>query len=1269
MTVSFKSQSGQSPTAFGTLLQNSAYGATIPTIYGLTQSVLLPIWAANLRQGGGGIKKFKQVKKGITNYEENIDFLLGHNPIKGVLQVMVNGSNYPLAFKFETFSNAGGRGSFSVTDPNFYFVIGASVKAPYSFTINDYGGQGPQTLAGEWEIPLWNELEAGPDPTAPTSYRAWPYCLRWQPGMGPTIEVDAEYFPAGDVTIYYAQMTAATSNQPPIVRLFMAFEPQLGSGDEYSNAGNDSEGNPYTNQQIVYPHFAGLQSSTLDLGASGAIAQMNPEVCGKWGIYPTGDADFADMIEDVFKSGLAQAAIAAETSTQPQPATTQMERGLSSYDMPGTIQKKIDRSFAAALPPMQYNMPNTKGNVLVCVAVGAGTLGISSANGEAWTKVYADGAGYQIWYAEAVGGPNVVTVSGTSAPWEMCILEIGGVGTSVPGSVMTYPTAHVTTQSGTGTASATDGGACSLSVVGVYPPVTAADRGTASAYWNGFPMPGLPVGAVITSIVPVVAYAWAVAEASVQAPAGPPGYGFANWGASYAATPSTGSGTFAGSSIGTTSADVTGWAGGVELDYSGDGAIFDDTLEVNSIALQINYTVPVGPLAGDVVDAVSTASKNPTVASTVAPGLPAYLLAISLYSGGGATAVSDQPLWDAVTPANFADQSPGTFQIQERIIRSPGTYVASGAGGSPDSICLIALKAVQPPPYPKPLSDFIDLPSFDQVRAQCRAGGLWGSLSMNSQSSASDWIKSLCQAANAAPVFLGDQLSLYPYSEVSAAGNGAFYAAQTASGPVAELDADNGDFTAAPELDTVDRLDLPNVLQMQCIDREANYVQVTVQTPDPASVGLYGVRKADPIVNNAVQDPGVARTLLGIAVRRNQYGGDVWQFSTTARWSLLSPMDLVTLTDTLQGLVGQPVRITQYDENDAGGFDGKAEPFVYGMCAPTPLLATIPKPNASSPQQSAGDVNPPVIFEPTPGLYPGLGGDQIWVVVSSGNPNFGGAQLFVSTDGGASYNPCPGGADANSNIVIGSATTGILTADWPAASDPDTANNLEVNLAESDGVLESISTAAENNFELPCYVQSDQLAMQVDGSVNVNGGNVGAAYPFSLEVGGTAVASLGEIDVETVQVAVLGMASGSPLAIEVGGILICAAQQVDVNGTAIAVDGAGGFGYELMSYAVASLTAPNQYALQATGAGNFLRRAILDAPDSVGTGVDHGAGARFALLNPSGQGILKMALPSQYIGQTLMFKVCSFNTFGAALQSLSDVTAYAYTPTGIPGTA
>jgi hypothetical protein len=1230
MTATFKSQATQRPTAMGSLLQASAYGATIPVGYGQTQSNLLAIWAANLRQGGLGIKKFKQLKKGITNYCENIDFLLGHNPIRGVLQVMNNGSNIPLAFTQQAFSGSGGRQSFTVSDPNFYFVIAVTLTATYSFSVDDYGGQGPQTLSGSWEIPLWNELEVGPDPTDPMSYRCWPFCYRWQQGMGATIYLDAESFPAGTVNVYYAQLTAATSNEPPIAKLAMAFEPQLGSGDEYSDAGLSA-------QQIIYPHFAGLESSELDLGATGALPSLNPEVAFKWGVYPSGDADFVDMIEDIYKSGMAQAAIAAETSVQPQPAATQMERGLSSYDLPGTIQKKVDASSTAALPAMMYDMPNAQGNVLVATATGAGTLGISSTNGETWTKVYGDGLGYQVWYAYAAGGPNTVTVSGASTPWAMGILEIGGVGASSPNSVLVLPTSnsnhatHGPTSSGTAISSNSGG---SMGGSTTYPPFNLYTGFYTTLAWGGFVWPTLPAGAVVISIKPVVSYS----SSGGGTPSGALGFlpapyagGSTGWcGGTFPALGT--SGTFTGPSIGTTPAAMAAFEPGFYFQVTNQLSNTTADFTVSSIALLVSYTVPAGYLGGETVDAVATSSSGPAQASSsVAEGLPGYLLAISLYPGGGATPVADEPLWRAVTPANFAGQSPPTFQMQERIIHSPGAFSAAGAGGAPVSIALLAIKAAQPPPYPKPLGDFIDIPSFDLVRAQCRANGLWGSLTMNSQSAAADWIKTLCSAANAAPVFLGAKFYLIPYSEVSAVGNGGFYQPPTAAGPVADLDADAGDFLLSdcPSLDTAVRIDLPNVLQMQCIDRNANYAQVSVQTPDPATLGLYGVRKADPVTNNAIQDPSIARTILGIQVRRNQYGGDVWSFSTTARWSLLSPMDLVTLTDELQGIVGVPVRITSYNEQDDGSFQATAEPFVYGMCAPTLLPVTSPAPNPVSTQRSAGNANAPVIFEPTPGLYPGSSGDQLWVVVSSADPNYGGAQVFVSTDGGASYSPAPGGADGNSNVVIGSAVTGEVVTDWPAANDPDTTNDLEVDLSESKGTLQSSSAAVENNLEVPCYVE-------------------GGAVIF--EVGGVAVAE------------------GDPAFIEAGGSVIGEVGTLEAGGTAIAAAG-GGFGYELMTYAIADLTGPNAYTLKATGSGNFLRRSIFLAPSSSGVGVDHPAGSRFAVVGPSQAGILKMTMPPAYIGQVLYFKVCTFNTFGAALQSLGDVSPFIYVPTGVPGAA
>lgn len=1056
----FKNQGAQRPTAMGSLLQSSAYGATIPVIYGQTQSPLLAIWAANLRNGGGSLKKFKQFKKGITNYEENIDFLLGHNPIMGVLQVMVNGGNYPLNFTSMSFEPAIDflGGTFVIDDDNFDFVIAVTRIDSYSFDVDDFGGQGPATLTGTFETPFWNELETGPDPTGNSGYRNAPDCYRWQPSYGNTVYMD--FLPPTDGTVtykvYYAQLMDATSYQPPITKLALAFENELGNGDEYSEAPS-----PFNEQQIIYPQFAGLGGADFNLGASGTIPQMLPEVRGKWGIYPSGDGDFCDMIEDIFKSGLAQAAIGAET------AYTQMERGLSSYDLPGCVQirQMLGTFFGGGLTftgaGVVFNMPNTAGNFLVCaINVGNGessTLTISSANGETWTKIFADGLSVQAWYAIAVGGANSVTVDGGADNSQMTLLEIAGVDT------------------------------------------------------------------------------------------------------------------------------------------------FD------------NF--------------VHGANGAASITTTNAPGFAGYILAINLApTPSPPFADPGIVLWDAIVDGPQPPSSNQGQLIQERLVYSPGTYSIQNPAPATSVMALIAFKATTPAIYPMPLGDFIDLPSLDLVRTQCRANGLWGSLSMSSQSAASDWLKSLYAAADAAPVFLGNKLFSYPYSEVSIAGNGAEYTAPTASGPIANLSDVNGDYVGSdgcPVRETVSRIDQPNVLQMQCVDRNANYNQVVVQQPDAASIALYGVRKADPIVNNAVQDPSIARALLGIQVRKNQYGGDGWEFKLSARWSLLSPMDLVTLTDTIQGLAQIPVRITEYTEEDDASFSVVGEPFVYGMYSPVALPATTPTQNGNNTQASAGDVNAPVIFEAVPDLYPTQAGDQLWLVISSSNPIYGGAAVFISTDGGSSYVMAPG-LNGN-NIASGNAVTGVTTSDWPAAADPDSTNDLPLDLTESNGVLQSYPTTAENNFEYPCYVEGDGSGLDVNGTQIATG-------PFGLQVSGTDVANVGGLQ---------------------------------INGTDVAA--IGEFGYELMTYAVADLTSANHFTLKATGSGNFLRRAVFGAPDSSGQGVDHPSGSRFALLSPAGIGILKMNLPAIYIGQTLYFKICSFNSFGTALQSLSDVAAYSYIPTGVPG--
>jgi len=107
--------------------------------------------------------------------------------------------------------------------------------------------------------------------------------------------------------------------------------------------------------------------------------------------------------------------------------------------------------------------------------------------------------------------------------------------------------------------------------------------------------------------------------------------------------------------------------------------------------------------------------------------------------------------------------------------------------------------------------------------------------------------------------------------------------------------------------------------------------------------------------------------------------------------------------------------------------------------------------------------------------------------------------------------------------------------------------------------------------------------------------------------------------------------------------------------------------YELMTYAVWTPTSTYNYTLTATGGGtNKLRRAVFGAPGAAGA--DHPSGSRFAFLGGP-EGMFKVAMDPNWIGKTLYFKFPSFNSFGGGVQSLSDATAYPYTPVGTGNSA
>ncbi|WP_298353943.1 phage tail protein [Rhodoblastus sp.] len=114
---------------------------------------------------------------------------------------------------------------------------------------------------------------------------------------------------------------------------------------------------------------------------------------------------------------------------------------------------------------------------------------------------------------------------------------------------------------------------------------------------------------------------------------------------------------------------------------------------------------------------------------------------------------------------------------------------------------------------------------------------------------------------------------------------------------------------------------------------------------------------------------------------------------------------------------------------------------------------------------------------------------------------------------------------------------------------------------------------------------------------------------------------------------------------ESGGALASTSAATAAQGVAMCFVGG-----EYLSYTTATLTAANQYILT----GLYRGQGGLPAAGAA-------SGAAFCLLDSA---ILKYAVPSAEIGQTIYLKFQSFNIFGGGLQDLSTSTAYSYTITG-----
>jgi Putative phage tail protein len=369
----------------------------------------------------------------------------------------------------------------------------------------------------------------------------------------------------------------------------------------------------------------------------------------------------------------------------------------------------------------------------------------------------------------------------------------------------------------------------------------------------------------------------------------------------------------------------------------------------------------------------------------------------------------------------------------------------------------------------------------------CSAASLAMSLLLDRCQPAARWVEEICQLCVAAPFWSGALFKIVPYWVASITGNGVTWNPNLT--PIYSVD--DGDYVEyGGETDpvTVTRSDptqATNWFGVEYYDASNAYNPNIAYSFDQGAIDEFGLRNEPVAEAHSMTNITTATVSAQYQLQRKQSVRNTFKFQLNWTFALLDPMDTIEITDSILGLVATPVRITSITENENGELEFECEelpaiqssPPLYNRNAPA---SSVPNVNAMPP-----NVNAPVIFEPS-GLLTG-GDTELWILVTGMPPNWGGANVYASTDG-TTYQ------------FIGSlykgATQGTLTAGLAAFSgtNPDTTNTLSVSTTESEGTLMTVASSDAADGISLCYVDGELLAYETATLTGPNQYNLTTLY-------------------------------------------------------------------------------------------------------------------------------------------------------------------------------
>ncbi|MGA7512272.1 MAG: hypothetical protein WBW46_05225 [Candidatus Sulfotelmatobacter sp.] len=1238
-----KTNATSQPEILGVQVTTSLYNTAIPLLCGKRRTSSRVIWYGYFGQSGGSGKKGKSggKKGGSPTYQANLDLLIAFGPIWNVQSTWSNSYLYAYGYnssppfcgmgavQFPISNAATASGNLSAyttgygNNLDFICAISFTPSTPATAEIDVYGDPlGAHTITEGSLGPAWNSGTAyvagdivsftlsnvirniafnwlciigntGQQPGSdlgvywmPTVNpgEQWLYntydnyansgagSVAWRPGNwefgatycnnasctfgvgtdhsgeGWSVEFDAPV--TGVITVYFGYTEENHDN--PITFIKYEFEPVLGSGNEFSGS--------QSGQQILYPELSGFGGVAVDLGSSGTAPELDTECEGLYALTKSGQCNPADLILDIILSGN----IFFGSGLNPADYTPLcFSHGLNF----GGDPTRVNQLGGSGNSGSQTWPPTVSFPYVLPMAGGAGNASGSpfqilkdppvfdqgAFNSDNTYNVNSIVSGSDGNYYRALVSTNADPVTGGAPDW---VPYTGTAGTPI----ITPSTFD---------AEVTATGLTDTNLSGMITPgrptdfalfvVNAADG--VPGGWSE------PVGCMYTKQVtntdpfdvsiPNEFYSYGIGWANVlvtMATNGTPALtNSAGWG-------SGGIGT--GPHTLTNFPVVKGQCiiAIVAVDGFGDSAgavTLEDSIGTNYTVLSSQYTInyngnPLVPYTTGAWLFVGFATETATISATMT--LP----------GSG--------------PDNV-----------------------EGSGISAWNGLQLTVNA--------PFSD-----GLTDVRKYCHANSIFSSIYLTSQRPAAEILTDLCEIANCTPVWNGQCLDFYPYSEVAAIGGGYTYIPRTAAGPVIALDKNyfvtagtNPPVTVKQE----NMQSVANILDLNYMDAgydatgacgPQSYQSNSVRICDAEHASIYGPMNGSPRgFDDYLTDP-VTATTVGWPIMKRQRFADPYSVEFEVPQtigSLLDPMDLITVVDPIfggtlttgvvtSGSGQRDCRISELSEDKDGVWTLTCERFMYGMSAPSAPSTASASVNVP-PQSSAtvGSCNAPYFFEPTAALAVALGmGTEggICIAVSNDNPAAGGVVVNVSTDLGESYNAV--------GRLVGNSVMGVVTADYPSDTSPDSTHTLAVNLSESLGALESYTSA--------------QQAQLVSIALLDNSGSPGT-----------------------------GSAAGYTTTVP----------------------------YEIIAYLATSLSSAYHYNLTPSILRGQLGTVPADHPSS-GVGSPPGA-SPFVDLSDGGTTIFKYTIPNtQITGNVLYFKFQTFNQFLSGVQDISECTPYTYTLTG-----